>query len=46
MSEVHEIVDGIYRICSLPPGEYPVVQPVPDRRRTPDPDPHRLLRVI
>jgi glyoxylase-like metal-dependent hydrolase (beta-lactamase superfamily II) len=24
MSEVHEIVDGIYRICSLSPGEYPV----------------------
>jgi flavorubredoxin len=24
MAQVDEIVDGIYRICSLPPGQYPV----------------------
>jgi flavorubredoxin len=24
MAEVDEIVDGVYRICSLPPGDYPV----------------------
>jgi hypothetical protein len=24
MAQVDEIVEGIYRICSLPPGEYPV----------------------
>lgn len=24
MAQVNEIVDGIYRICSLPAGQYPV----------------------
>jgi hypothetical protein len=24
MAQVDEIIDGIYRVCSLPPGQYPV----------------------